>query len=115
MMDEVDRILVSEEMLTPSGGFLASVMEALPQGGEYMTAIRFPWGRFAVGLTGGLLCTLLSVAILLGRDSPELRPLGTGTGMQTILWTRPTELLFMMIGLAGSLFVVRLSVDLTGE
>ena len=49
-MDEIDRILVSEEALEPSSGFAASVMRAVRDTASELAPLPFPWWRFAIGV-----------------------------------------------------------------
>jgi hypothetical protein len=67
-VDDLDRILGGEESLVPSAGFAQRVMEAVRQSLEYVTPLCFPWWRFVAGLSLGLLCALVSAAVLLHFD-----------------------------------------------
>jgi hypothetical protein len=49
-MDELDRLLSSDETLVPSSGFQARVMEAVQDAAVAPPPPSFPWGRFAVGV-----------------------------------------------------------------
>jgi len=118
MIDELDRALASEEDITPSDDFLASVMEAVRQGTDYVAAMRFPRRRFAVGLAAGLASTLITVGIVLtaeSPDSPDLRSLVTGTVFATSVWACASQALYLTMAVVGSLLAVRLSADLSSE
>ncbi len=112
MMDDLDRILVSEGGIAPSDGFLASVMEAVRERCPHEIPIPFPWGRFAGGLIGGLCGTALSV-VLLAPELTCLRPLGTAAWLPIPRWLCASEIVFAAIVLVGSLLAVRCSVDVT--
>jgi hypothetical protein len=49
-VDNLDRILSSEEPLTPSSGFTARVMEAIQDAALEPPPLPFPWTRFMVGI-----------------------------------------------------------------
>ena len=114
MMDDLDRILVSEEGLTPSAGFLASAMGAVRECRRYDVPIAFPWKRFATGLVGGLLCTVLSV-ILLG---PELSSVGlpeVKSWLPISPGLCPPEIVWAVLALLGSLLAVQVTVVCTSD
>lgn len=114
MIDDLDRILVSEDSITPSGGFLASVMEGVRECRRHEIPIPFPWKRFTTGSVGGLSCTVLSMILL----APELFPLRS-PGMRTWLpipqWLCAPEIVWAVLVLAGSLLAVRFAVALTSD
>jgi len=110
MTEDLDQILLSDEDITPSDGFTASVMEAVRRDLTRESPIRFPWGRFAAGLIGSFLCTALSVAVLSSvlPPTPEPRvqtPQGSGVAM----------FLYMLIALTASLLAVRFSFEATSD
>ncbi|MHC4695369.1 MAG: hypothetical protein ACYTFA_01355 [Planctomycetota bacterium] len=114
MSDDLDRILVSEDSITPSGGFLASVMEAVREYRRYEIPIPFPWKRFTIGLLGGLSCTVLSMILL----APELFPFrspGVRAWLPMSQWLCGPEMIWAVLVLAGSLLAVRFSVALTSD
>jgi hypothetical protein len=49
-MDELDRILSSDETIVASSGFAARVMDAVQDAATAPPPLPFPWGRFAIGL-----------------------------------------------------------------
>jgi len=61
-MDELDRILAGEEPVTPSVGFVTSVMAAVRREAEAPPPIPFPWRRLVTGLT---VCVVLAVGVTL--------------------------------------------------
>ncbi|MGB2986419.1 MAG: hypothetical protein WBE26_11100 [Phycisphaerae bacterium] len=112
MIDDLDRVLVSEDSITPSDGFLASVMEAVREFCHH--EIPFPWKRFTTGLVGGLSCTVLSMILL----APELSPLrspGVRAWLPISQWVCGPEIVWAVIVLAGSLLAVRFAVALTSD
>ncbi len=56
-MDEIDRILASEDVLEPSSGFASSVLDAVRREAAEPPPLPFPWLRFALGLGA---CVLLA-------------------------------------------------------
>jgi hypothetical protein len=113
-MDDLDRILVSEESITPSGGFPAAVMEAVRGCYRHVNLIPFPWARFAIGLMGGLSCTLLTVILLIPRSSYP-RSLGLEGWLTSLAWLCPPEVACAVLVGIGSLLTVRFSVGLTSD
>ena len=69
--DDLDRILASENLLEPSAGFAHSVMEAVHHGVNEPPAKRFPWKRFAGGMSGCLVIAAAGAAIP-ARIAPEV-------------------------------------------
>ncbi len=85
---EIDRILSSEDMLTPSSNFVTETMAAIRQQASEPSYLPFPWFRFAAGLvaSGGMAATgtvilsrvepvwgaLAAPLAQLGRVAPEL-------------------------------------------
>ena len=112
MIDDFDRILVSEDNITPSGGFLASVMEAVRECCRY--EIPFPWKRFATGLIGGLCCTALSMTLLL-PDVFSSRSLDVKTWLSIRQWLGAPEIVCAAVVLAGSFLAIRFSIEVTSD
>ena len=114
MTEDLDRILVSEESITPSDGFLASVMEAVRECHRYEMPLPFPWGRFVGGLVGALCCTVLST-VLLAPKLPQLHILDkeAWTAIPPLLCA--PEIVCTLIVLVGSLLAIHFSVTLTAE
>lgn len=69
-MDQLDRILSSEEALAPSSGFTASVMDVVREAAAEPPALPFPWGRLLIAvLSWGVCAASGSVLVLrLGQD-----------------------------------------------
>jgi len=55
-LDDLDRILSSDDALEPSSGFASNVMEAVRREGAESATPAFPWARLAIGLaaSGGM-------------------------------------------------------------
>ena len=53
-MDPLDKILAAEDRLVPSSGFHLRVMEAVHAEQVRLAPVRFPWGRFAVGVAASV-------------------------------------------------------------
>jgi hypothetical protein len=51
-MDDLDRILISDESVVPSEGFAAGVMDAVEAAAGEPPPFPFPWRLFATGLVG---------------------------------------------------------------
>jgi hypothetical protein len=83
MVDDLERILASEDGLQPSSGFVSDTMEALHRAA---TASSFPWLRFGLGVlacivsaeTGTLLLVRAAptVALAVAAASDHTRVLG---------------------------------------
>ena len=114
MIDDVDRILVSEESITPSAGFLRSVMAAVRAYHHYEIPIPFPWRRFMVGLVGGLCCTGLSM-ILLAPEVFPLRSPSIKSWLSIPQWLGAPEIVWAAVLLAGSCLAIRFSIELTSD
>jgi hypothetical protein len=115
MTDDLDRILVSEEFLTPSAGFVNRVMGEVRRLAAETAPIQFPWRRFAVGLIGGGLCTILSGAVLLARGPADFHLPGLATWLDATQSSHASDFLLLTVAFVGSLFAVRVSVDIMSE
>jgi hypothetical protein len=115
MTDELDRILLSEEPVTVTDRFATSVMRAVRRYCDQMPAIRFPWGRFATGLAGGLFCVAVSILILLPEGLPHCGLVDSPTWTQITQRFYGTDVFCIVVTLVGSLLAVRLSVEFTSE
>ena len=82
-MDELDRILLSDEPVLASLGFEARVMEAVRGAAAAPPPLPFPWGRFVLGLVACGVWAAASVGLArqvdtsvvshLAAVAPELR------------------------------------------
>lgn len=75
---EVDRILSREEEITPSSGFMASVMEAVRREAAVLPPIAFPWKRVlpwvvvsAVSLIAAVIVSFATVAQALRSEQAQ--------------------------------------------
>ena len=80
IMDELDRILGSEQPLQPSSGLADSIMEAVRQEARQPEPIRFPWGWFIPAIIAAvtILVAGLMVAVQHGL------PVDPGPGVEEV-------------------------------
>ena len=79
---ELDRLLGSEGLITPSPGFVGSVMKAVRAVHQRVPVVAFPWQRLGAGLAASIVLAFLTVAVL--SDVP-------GTGRFTFDATTVTQ------------------------
>jgi hypothetical protein len=72
-LEDLDRILVSEDPLAPSSGFAARVMEAVEESATIPLPLPFPWGPFALGVAACVLGVASGVWLLSALDLSPLR------------------------------------------
>jgi hypothetical protein len=80
-MDDLERILAVDDGLEPSSGFAGAVKAAIASDEEERT-LRFPWGRWAIGLAACLVLAAAGSALLppaLQAARAVLQPLATST------------------------------------
>lgn len=63
-LDQLDQILSSDDVLAPSSGFAAAVMEAVREAASEPPPLPFPWGRFAAGLLGCSICSASAIVLM---------------------------------------------------
>ena len=63
---DLDRILSSEEPLSPSSGFAAGVMDAVRTASEQPPPLPFPWARFLPGVAACVIWAIGGVAVMQG-------------------------------------------------
>ena len=73
-MDELDRLLSSEDTLAPSSGFTARVMEAVRDAAAEPPALPFPWGRFVTGVLACVVCAAFGSALVRRFDWDTVSP-----------------------------------------
>ncbi|MBU0755817.1 MAG: hypothetical protein KJ645_11800 [Planctomycetes bacterium] len=115
MTDDLDTILSSDEVVTPSFGFISSVMRAVHQSCRFTGTIPFPWFRFATGLIGGLLCLIFSVFFLLSKDPPDLRFIDIASWAQSMDQAWMIYVVYSTFVFFGSLLAVRFSFEFISE
>lgn len=76
-MDELDRILASEEPLVPSSRFAERVMEAVREA-PVAPPLPFPWRRFALGLAASVVCIASGAMLVVGSGLPPEAVAGLG-------------------------------------
>jgi len=64
-VDELDRILASEDGLEPSSGFASAVMAEVRRQAAEPPPLRFPWVRFALGLSSCVAMAGLAGVVIL--------------------------------------------------
>jgi len=69
-MDDLDRILASEETIEPSSGFAASVMDGVRREAAIPAPIPFPWRRLVPGLAACLLLTAGGILLVARVPDP---------------------------------------------
>ena len=107
-MDELDRILGSEEGLEPSSGLTRRVMEAVEQDRSTPPPIPFPWMRLLPALVG--LGIVVASAVYLAADLP-----GPTSELDVAKWLEHPlagPLGWAALSLIGSWVAVRLSMTL---
>jgi hypothetical protein len=70
-VDDLDRILMSEERLEPSSGFAAAALRAVRDAAAEPPPLPFPWWRLAIGLAACGILTASATALAL-RSSLSL-------------------------------------------
>ncbi|MBV8827935.1 MAG: hypothetical protein JO108_01770 [Acidobacteriaceae bacterium] len=77
--DDIDRILLNEDDIVPSSGFVESVMDAIREEAKIPQPIPFPWKRAMIGiaLMAALLIPAMQFAIRLSVDAESTRSLST--------------------------------------
>ena len=101
-IDDLDRILLSEEPLTPSSGFAAAVMESVREVAAEPPPLAFPWARFAAGAIACAIGAAASVVVIAGVDWAAL-----GDTFAPLQAAGP-DLGYAAAAVAASLAVVRL-------
>jgi hypothetical protein len=70
MMDDLDRVLSSEDSLAPSSGFASSVMDAVHERAAAPNASPpFPWGRCLLGVGACVAWAFATVSLANGVDA----------------------------------------------
>lgn len=115
MSDDLDAILTSDEVLTPSPGFAPSVMRDVRRTSDLAALTRFPWFLFAGGLIGGALCLYFGATLFLEDHLEELSLRGIAAWAETVSLSCWSYALFSTLVLVGSLLVVRFTIELTSE
>jgi hypothetical protein len=113
--EDLDRILGSQELIAPSSGFAASVMERAREAASAPPPLPFPWRRFLLGLL-----VLVAMNGLWGWIGVRLHvtdALGAAVGNALTALADP-RLMRPLAGataaLAGAYVLVRLTLGFTG-
>jgi hypothetical protein len=114
--ERLDRILAEEEQLTPSSGFVASVMERVRDEAAAPKPIPFPWKRIApaiVLMAGALLWCAVE---LVRRGLPEVRmDVFAGSNLPAAMVQPVMDAGWVAVALGVSLFSWLLSRRLVGR
>ena len=70
--DDIDRILLEDDVLVPSSGFVGSVMEAVHVAAESPAPLRFPWRRFSIGIVACLVWAAAAISLWTLPGLPSL-------------------------------------------
>jgi hypothetical protein len=79
---DLDRILQSDDVLEPSSGFVAGVMDAVRREAQQPASVAFPWARFVLGLAASGLMAAAATALFANFSeafASALAPLATVT------------------------------------
>jgi hypothetical protein len=72
-VDDLDRILLSEESLAPSSGFAAAVMESVREAAAEPPPLAFPWTRFAACAIACVAGAAAGAIVIAGIEPSALR------------------------------------------
>jgi hypothetical protein len=67
-IDDLDRMLSSEEPLAPSSGFAAAVMDSVREAAMEPPPLPFPWTRFAAGVIACGVSAAAGAALIVSTD-----------------------------------------------
>ena len=111
--EPIDRILGEDPTLTPSSGFVGSVMEAVRREAAGPEPLAFPWRRVAPGLAICLLAVVAAaIATLTGPTGAENESAPLTALLERTLLAQST--LLIAGTLLGSWMVVRMTLMLSG-
>jgi hypothetical protein len=115
-LNPIDHILVSEEKLIPSSGFLTSVMERVHEEARQPAPIRFPWKRAVPGILLAAGVFGMGAYELVRQAIPAAQALTLTPPHLSITVQRPLEqAAWVAFALAASLASWLLSRRLTGQ
>jgi hypothetical protein len=109
--DELNRVLLGEEDIVPSSGFVSAVMDAVRGEAAALPQIPFPWKR---ALTGLAACTLALVSFLIAALMRPGGQAGLSVLAAALESARAAGAGWIALALLLSLVSVRLSMRLTG-
>jgi hypothetical protein len=108
-VDELDRILGSEEPLEPSSGLSASVMDAVREEARTPEPLPFPWRRAIPGIVACLALLAVGIAVAALTDPPP----GAIGGVELLEQALSNPLAGPIAWAAGSLLFSWVTVALT--
>lgn len=108
-LDDIDRLLESDDDIVPSSGFAGDVMEAVRAAAEAPPPLRFPWARFMLGVGACLLWAATGLSLLKGVELtlPSLED-ASGLGDTWLLLQSGAVVVLATLG------IVRLGLPLRG-
>ena len=74
-MDDLDRVLADDDMLVPSSGFAARVMDALRDDPAEAAPLAFPWRPFLIGVVACVIWAASAIQLMTRIDRTVLREL----------------------------------------
>ena len=100
MHDDIDRILADEDMITPSAGFVTSVMEAVERNAA-TPPLEFPWLRALPGLIATTAALVVAIwhAVASLEQVRQLTLVVTSFGLHWILFAVVITILSVMLPL----------------
>jgi hypothetical protein len=91
-LDHLEEILSSDDVLAPSSGFAAGVMEAVREAASEPPPLPFPWLRFMAGLIACSVGSASAIALvqqidwsILGHPAAELRAVAPELAYATVV------------------------------
>lgn len=105
-MDEIDRILTQEPIVTPSAAFSDRVMREVRDAAATPPPIEFPWHRFLPGMLTSLTLVLATFMVLGWSDAEAPAPPDPQALLAALQTPVGTGLLLAGAALVGSLAIV---------
>ncbi|MGE4070869.1 MAG: hypothetical protein AB7E72_06800 [Lysobacterales bacterium] len=105
---DIDRILASEEHISPSPDFLGAVMKAVEREAAFEKKLQFPWLRALPGLVAMVVALIAALGHGFGalRDPSTLTTIGDQLGQLSIL---ATEIGLQWIALALAMTMISIA------
>lgn len=114
-MDDLDRILGSEERLEPSSGLADSIMEAVREEAHAPAPLAFPWLRLVPGIAVSVALLVAGTVMVLSHGIPESAAI---TPEQAMEWLRSEPVYpwaLLVLSLAVSWFAWKLPTKLAAR
>jgi len=91
--DDVDRLMTEDDTIVPSSGFASAVMDAVQAAVDDPPPLRFPWGRFTLGVAGCLVWAVAGLSVLRGMDLQLPPAIGAGPASEAWQLLQPVTLI----------------------